>query len=114
MNGHKMNGHKISDESIQLSYKHAYQVEKNGKRLEQMGASLSRDKFTQQESEFVQKVAQQIQECAKTMLEYTRIAELNEKRSTEAFTKAAQQHGEAIRLHTEINKILLKSSPKKI
>lgn len=109
-----MNGHKISDESIQLSYKHAYQVEEQGKRLERVGASLSRDEFTQQESEFVQEAAQQIQECAKVMLEYTRTAELNEKHSTEAFTKAGQQHAEAIRLHTEINKILLKSSPTKI
>lgn len=104
-----MNGHVISRSSIELSYKHAHQVEEQGRRLERVGASLSSDEgFTQQEREFVQDTARQIQKIAKVMLECTKVAESDEARSTIAFSVAAKQHAEAIRLHVEINRILLK------
>lgn len=104
-----MEGHKISNGSIELSYKHAHEVEEQGERLERVGMSLTGDqRFTQQESEFVQKAAQQIQAHAKAMYEYIRVAERDAERSTTAFTSATQEHAEAIKLHVEINKILLK------
>lgn len=102
-------GHKISDESIALSYKHAEQVAQEGKRLEELGVLLSRSKqLTQHEREFVQEAIQQIQSCARAMFQYTRVAESNTELSTNAFGEAVKSHTEAIRLHVEINKILLK------
>lgn len=106
-----MDGHQISDESIALSYKHAYQVAKQGQKLEQLGANLQQtNHLTQDESEFVRKTAQKIQEHAKAMIALMNVAELNKEHSTEAFVTAGQHHAEATKLHTEINKILVKSN----
>ena len=104
-----MDNHKISQQSIALSYQHAKHVEEQGKRIEHVGASLrGNERFSQQEIEFIRQAAQQIQECARAMFENTKLAELDEEHSTEAFTAAVEQHAEAIKLHTEVNKILLK------
>jgi hypothetical protein len=104
-----MDGHKIANENIELSYKHAEQIEEQGQRLGRVGALLSGgERFTQQEIEFIQEAAQQIRACARAMFEYTKLAESDEERSTQAFAAAVQQHAEAVKLHAEINRIFSK------
>jgi arginyl-tRNA synthetase len=104
-----MKSHHIAKENIDAIVQHSYQIKDHGQQIEQLGTALMQNHQAESEAcRTIQAIGQQIQKHADVAMKLAEVAQQNRESSTEAFIQAGMEHAEAIKLHVEANRILLR------
>lgn len=103
-----MQGHHISDETIQLAQQHAHKSTVHGQQIEEMAADLRKSgKTTSEQAMLIEQTGREIQLHAQAAMEHATAAKENLDRSTTEYSLAVQEHAEAAKKHVQATRALL-------